>query len=265
MKAEYSYSKDVLDKLGYSTEEFNEIKENIEKGNFAYCHKNEYDKHSIKWDKYMKSCVGGIDIPTLWCPNEDNYIEKTFLLLAQDPLRNEKYWEFCENENKRIDKIHNVIIGTPYALHVDANRSEKENRIRKSLRLNVGIYRNLIDKIVSDLHSRVYCTDIFKCFPLDKKIETFEIGILKDEIEKVQPDFIICMGKFAQNAMDLLKDEITVFSDEKILNIPHPKARSTSWSKWRANNNIQQNKNSFTDKDKVSDIITFLSYKIKSA
>ena len=244
MKADYHYSEQVLRKLKYSPEDIADIVKTIEAGKFSYMPKKEYDNGNSRWED---STVKGIDIPTMWLP-DNGECRKTVLLLAQDPLRKEAYWEFCTNQS--IDKVSNVIIGTPYALHI------KASNIKSGLNLNVGIYRELIEQLISEANCRVYCTDIFKYYPSDKQIGDFDINILKAEIESVRPDVYVCMGNFAKKAIK----EVGI-ADEKVVGTPHPRAFPKSWDKWRNANGLP--KDNYKNDTIISNIIDCVKKKLQ--
>ena len=128
------------------------------------------------------------------------------------------------------------------------------------MRLNVGIYRKLIARLISEANCRVYCTDIFKYYPSDKQIGDFDIDILKAEIESVRPDLFICMGNPAQDAMDIIKDKIGVITDAMIIGTPHPRARASSWDNWRNDNDLP--KDNYKSDTIISNIIDCVKKKL---
>lgn len=236
MKADYHISEFILQMLEYSLDEIHSITEVIKKGLFSYMP----IKYKYSTDK--SKGASGLDIPTMWLQDDSTY-KKTIMLLAQDPLRNTKYWDHCMDETITAEnRMNYTIIGTPYALHVH------DTKIKHALRLNVSIYRNLIERLISEKECRVYCTDIFKYYPNDKIIKKFDIDLLNMEIKTIKPDIIICMGSFACNAINQLHP-----CCEKIIRTPHPRARSNAWNAWREENN--KTTTDYTDNSKILDIL----------
>ena len=232
--------------MGYTESEANSIIEALENGFFSYMPlRHEYSvKNSTK--------VNGIDVPTMWHSDDsdDSAKSKTIMLLAQDPLRSDKYWALDGSQTIPEDeRKSSVIIGSPYALHVT------RDEIKKHLSLNVGIYRRLIKTLISQLNCRVYCTDIFKYYPNNKSITTFDIQLLKEEINAIHPDMCICMGRFAQKAFERLNDDISHIC------CPHPRAWPRSWDKWRNNNGLQT-LGDYSEDAKINDILQIIENKL---
>ena len=239
MIADYTHSKHILQHLGYTSVETDAIIETLENGGFSYKPK----KH--KYGIVRPGKVNGIDVPTMWL-SDNTVFDKTILLLAQDPLRSKKYWtlEGAPDVSER-ERNGRVVIGTPYALHV--TRSD----IKRTLSLNVGIYRKLIESLIIQSNCRVYCTDIFKYFPNDKSISAFDIQLLKKEIELMGPDICICLGRFAQKAIERIE------SDMNYIHCPHPRAWPRSWDKWRNENGIQTI-GDYSEDTKIEDILKLI-------
>lgn len=242
MEVDYQQSESVLKMLNYSSCDIKTILDTLKKGNFSYM---KCPKESNQWNE---TTCSGIDVPALWIPKTEKS-KKTIFLLAQDPLRNENYWDLCEDESVRCNKRSHVIIGTPYALHI-------KDEHRKRLNLNIGIYRKLIERMVEgELQCQVYCTDVFKYYPNDKRISDIDIKMLKEEIKKVRPNLYLCMGKSAQKAIDIIKiDRIKEgISEDSIIRTPHFRARADSWK------NITKK---YDDDSKVSSIIELMKTRI---
>lgn len=175
MGQDYSYAEDVLQDLGYTTTETLEIIKTVKQGDYAFPCKKPNSVDTSKQDIWIQDRCTGIDAPVLWTPNQGKS-SKTIILLAQDPLRNNDYWDYSQE-----DMQHNmhVIVGTPYALHI----SEKTKRTlvgtrKKAKRYNVGVYRTIIEKLCERGYN-VYCTDIFKYYMEKHLTKKFLHSMLK--------------------------------------------------------------------------------------
>jgi hypothetical protein len=222
MIQDYYYAESVLQDLGYTKAEASKIIEVIKQGNYAFpCKKAESvdSKDLSKQHIWMQDECTGIDVPVLWKPNHVKS-SKTIILLAQDPLRDNDYWDYSKEE---IQHNKHVIIGTPYALHI----SEETKRTlvgtkQKSKRYNVGVYRSIIEALCK-LDYNVYCTDIFKYYMRNtpcEEVSNFDVEIFANEYKRIGPVKIIAMGKSAQAAVAKLPIE-----QNKIISVLHPKAR----------------------------------------
>lgn len=222
MIQDYDYAEKVLQDLGYTNAEASKIIEVIKQGNYAFpCKKAEsVDSEDLsKQHIWMQDECTGIDVPVLWKPNQVES-SKTIILLAQDPLRDNDYWDYSKEE---IQHNKHVIIGTPYALHI----SEETKRTlvgtkQKSKRYNVGVYRSIIEALCKRDYN-VYCTDIFKYYMRNtpcEEVSKFDVEIFTNEYERINPVKIIAMGKRAQAAVAKLQIE-----QNKIISVLHPKAR----------------------------------------
>ncbi len=219
MTQDYDYAKRVLQDLGYTIAEASEIIEVIKQGNYAFPYKKAKSVNAFKQDVWMQDKCTGIDIPVLWRPNQVENT-KTIILLAQDPLRDNDYWDYSKEE---IQHDMHVIVGTPYALHIsEATKRTVVGTKKKTKRYNVGVYRAIIEKLCEQGYN-VYCTDIFKYYMREtpcKEISAFDVEIFINECKRVNPAKIIAMGKKAQKAVAELQME-----QNKIISVPHPKAR----------------------------------------
>ena len=239
MIADYTQSKHIFRHFGYTSAETDAIIETLENGGFSYMPK----RHEYGIVRHEK--VNGIDVPTMWL-SDSTVFDKTILLLAQDPLRSKKYWTLEDApEVSESERNASVVIGTPYALHVT------RNDIKRELSLNVEIYRRLIETLITQVNCRVYCTDIFKYYPNDKSISTFDIKLLNEEIEIIRPDMSICLGRFAQKAIE------RIGADTNYIHCPHPRAWPRAWDKWRNENGIRTIGDYSADA-KVKDILTLI-------
>lgn len=242
MIADYTHSKHIFRHFRYTSAETDAIIKTLENGVFSYMPKR-HEYGIVRPEK-----VNGIDVPTLWL-SDNTVFDKTILLLAQDPLRSKKYWTLeGAPEVSEYERNDSVVIGTPYALHVT------HNNIKRDLSLNVEIYRRLIETLITHVNCRVYCTDIFKYYPNDKSISTFDIKLLNEEIEIIRPDICICLGRFAQKAIE------RIGADMNYIHCPHPRAWPKSWDKWRKENEITSHEG-YCVSSKVGNIITLLERK----
>lgn len=218
MTQDYDYAKNVLLDLGYTIAEASEIIKEIKLGNYAFPCKKEKSVDLSKQHLWMKDECTGIDVPVLWTLNQYKD-SKNIILLAQDPLRDNDYWNYAEE----MQHDTHVIIGTPYALHISENTIQKPVTAKnRAKRYNVGVYRAIIENLCEQGYN-VYCTDIFKYYMREtpcKEITAFDVKIFINECSRVNPTKIIAMGKKAQEAVAKLQIE-----QEKVISVPHPKAR----------------------------------------
>ena len=196
MTQDYDYAKNVLLDLGYTIAEASEIIKEIKLGNYAFPCKKEKSVDLSKQHLWMKDECTGIDVPVLWTLNLDKD-SKNIILLAQDPLRDNDYWNYAEE----MQHDTHVIIGTPYALHISENTIRKPVTAKnRAKRYNVGVYRAIIENLCEQGYN-VYCTDIFKYYMREtpcKEITAFDVKIFINECNRVNPTKIIAMGKKAQ-------------------------------------------------------------------
>lgn len=219
MTQDYDYAKSVLQDLGYTIAEASEIIDEIKQGNYAFPCKKAKSVGPSKQHVWMQDECTGIDVPVLWALNQGKG-SKNIILLAQDPLRDNDYWDYSQ---EKMQHDINVIVGTPYALHISEETKQTLVGAKKKVkRYNVGVYRAIIEKLCEQGYN-VYCTDIFKYYMREipnKEVTEFDIGIFINECKRVNPAKIIAMGKKAQEAVAELQIE-----SNKIISVPHPKAR----------------------------------------
>lgn len=129
----------------------------------------------------------GVDLP-YWFGESNSPIK--IMIMGIDPLRNDKTFE-----EFKADKVKNVLIGTPYAVHSGKMRTGRTKE-----------YWNFIDDLASKHF--VYLTDIYKTFfytDSSKKTRSYvyyrnaEVQhiaryIVAKEIQVVKPDIIITLG-----------------------------------------------------------------------
>lgn len=245
MKLVYTYSLPVLADLNYSEKEASRIIRRLEDGNFAYTPKMSYPKIADN-EQWLADSASGIDVPVLWTP-DSGMTDRTVLLLAQDPLRDEDYWDplYCSDACRESAHNRYVIVGTPYALHLQADTMKARLANGKKKRWNVSIYRRLIEAIVRKDYN-VYCTDIFKYYfrghSLD--INEFDKTILNAEIIRLKEiglSHIVCLGNPAQRSISEFEADNSI----TLIKALHPRARN--WYKC--------GERKWTDVEKISYII----------
>jgi len=150
---------------------------------FDSCSKN---KINSKQKVPRNSNTYGIDLPS-WFGNYQNG-KRRIMFIGIDPMRNEK--DFIK---RGIDLNNEVIIGTPYALHLQRFRKEKSTA-----------YNEFVSKLSEE--NFVYLTDIYKTFFYvynngEKQRSSDYYGhndypdnILSKEIDIIRPDLIITFG-----------------------------------------------------------------------
>ena len=124
----------------------------------------------------------GVDLPT-WFNVQDN---KHIMIVAQDPLRNNKYYGEC----------YDAVISSPFGLHSLEHRQNARGGKMMSL---------LVERLVNNGYG-VYLTDANKFFIHDHKTTNmFSVAhidvyaeIIRQEIEIVKPAVIVCLGKRAE-------------------------------------------------------------------
>ena len=128
-----------------------------------------------------KSAIG-VDLPT-WFNVQDN---KHIMIVAQDPLRNNKYYGEC----------YDAVISSPFGLHSlehrqNARGGKMMDLLVKGLVANgYGIYLTDANKFFIHDHKT---TNMFSVAHIDVYAE-----IIRQEIEIVKPAVIVCLGKRAE-------------------------------------------------------------------
>ena len=144
MTQDYDYAKSVLQDLGYTIAEASEIIDEIKQGNYAFPCKKAKSVGLSKQHVWMQDECTGIDVPVLWTLNQGKG-SKNIILLAQDPLRDNDYWDYSHED---MSHDMHVIVGTPYALHIsEETKQTLVGAKKKSKRYNVGVYRAIIEKL----------------------------------------------------------------------------------------------------------------------
>lgn len=152
----------------------------------------------------------GIDIPVLLEPNKKN--NKVIIIIGESALRKDG-----QLQNKNM----NIILGTPYALHMN-----------KHLPKQCEVYKLIFDKLLEIGYS-IYITDIIKVWEKGKKLayDGTDIKLLKNEldlIEKLYPrPVIVTFGNKASSALRTLKINYIVIC------LKHPSRQN--WNNWKLN------------------------------
>lgn len=208
--------KELLDDDEFNDPQKSFGKKPIEKGNAPICSK-------IKGDiitNHEEQTPCGIDIPVLLKPESETK-QPLIVILGESALRNQK--ELADITN---DASNNVILGTPYAIHL------------KECPPKCGVYRKIFDAILEKGYP-IYLTDIIKIWwegkkdcllvPNDLDIDVFkeELNILKKE--RNNNIIIVAWGETAQNGLEKVrKDSKDVLPS---LSLPHPGQRN--WNAWK--------------------------------
>lgn len=163
----------------------------------------------IKKLNLAKAGLTGIDLPIVINKSSG---EKTLMILAQDPLRH----------RNDFSNINDIVIGTPFALHSNFYTKNGWGKL----------YWDLVNELANKFHN-IYITDKSKVWTENgsalKTINTHSIKFLEAEINLVNPDAILALGKTAIGALE----KIGVPAN-KIINTPHPSAPTKFWLKFGA-------------------------------
>lgn len=176
---------------------------------------------NIKGDiitEYNEKTPCGIDIPILLKPTSKTGNDKPLIvILGESALRSKE-------ELENIDTSNNVILGTPYAIHL------------KKCPPKCGVYRKIFDAILKEGYP-IYITDIIKIWwegkkgnlliPNDKDIEVFNKELRK--LKKINNNIIIvAWGKKAQKGLEKISKSPEV---PPSLPLPHPGVQN--WDTWK--------------------------------
>lgn len=165
----------------------------------------------IKKDGVETPC--GIDIPILLEPNNKTK-DQLIIILGESALRSKE-------ELDKIKAPNNVILGTPYAIHL------------KECPPKCGVYRKIFDAILEKGYP-IYLTDIIKIWWEGKKgnmlvPDVLDINIFKQELQQFKNPIIVAWGETAQNGLEKVrKDSKDVLPS---LSLPHPGQRN--WNAWK--------------------------------
>lgn len=159
----------------------------------------------------------GVDIPILLEP-KDNPDGSLIIILGESPLRSK---DDLKKINDPQNAPNNVILGTPYALHLEKDPPK------------CGVYRKIFDALLEKGYS-LYITDIIKVWWEGKKndllvpIEELDIPIFNEELNtlKDRKPIIVAWGKKAKKT--LMKNDKVL--NEGFLPLPHPSTQNRdSW------------------------------------
>ena len=124
----------------------------------------------------------GVDLPT-WFNIQDN---KHIMIVAQDPLRNNKYYGEC----------YDAVISSPFGLHSLKHRQNARGGkmmdllVKRLVANGYGIYLTDANKFFVYDHKT---TDMFSATHMDMYAE-----IMRREIGIVKPFVIVCLGRRAE-------------------------------------------------------------------
>ena len=165
----------------------------------------------------------GIDIPVLLKP-EPETDKPLIVILGESALRNKKELEDITN-----DASNNVILGTPYAIHL------------KECPPKCGVYRKIFDAILEKGYP-IYITDIIKVWWKEKKLvpdKNLDITVFNMELKKLKDSYddiiIVAWGKTAQNGLEKVRKDLEVevppSQVPRSLSLPHPGVQN--WDAWK--------------------------------
>lgn len=171
-----------------------------------------HTKYKYLRDMYLNNINGGQsgavvghDLPTWF--NLNNSPNGRIMIVAQDPLRNPKWYADCEG----------AVCSSPFGLH----SAEWRNNGRGGKRLYL-----LIWKLVESGYG-IYLTDLMKFYvkaenekalsPTPSLLEEYA-EILKKEIDIVRPSAIVTLGNRAMKALEMLNIQDT----DSVKKIPMP-------------------------------------------
>ncbi len=152
---------------------------------------------STKQNILDDACLLGIDFPS-WFSKSPNPKLK-IMVMGIDPLRNDNNFKHLN-----ADVNNDVIIGTPYALHIPKARVSGTKH-----------YWNFINKLAEE--NLVYLTDIYKVFfyysNRDKRSYDYykdsytqnQKDLLLEEINLINPDLIVTFGGESFSQLTKLK------------------------------------------------------------
>ena len=206
--------KELLDDDEFNDPQKSFGKKPIEKGNAPICSK-------IKGDiitNHEEQTPCGIDIPVLLKPESETK-QPLIVILGESALRNQKELEDITN-----DASNNVILGTPYAIHL------------KECPPKCGVYRKIFDAILEKGYP-IYLTDIIKIWwegkkdsllvpnDLDRVVFNMELNELKNKYEDI---IIVAWG---EKPKDALQKKFNMIPNVEFLPLPHPGQKN--WNAWK--------------------------------
>ena len=188
----------------------------IEEGNDSIY--SNIDGDIIEKDEGSTPC--GIDIPVLLKP-EPEADKPLIVILGESALRNKKELEDITN-----DASNNVILGTPYAIHL------------KECPPKCGVYRKIFDAILEKGYP-IYLTDIIKIWWKGKKDSLLvpndlDIVVFKNELDILKKEKInnnIIIVAWGEKPKDALQKKFNMIPDVDFLPLPHPGQKN--WNAWK--------------------------------
>lgn len=168
--------------------------------------------------KYKESTPCGIDIPVLLKPKSETD-KPLIVILGESALRNKKELEDITN-----DASNNVILGTPYAIHL------------KECPPKCGVYRKIFDAILEKGYP-IYLTDIIKIWWEGKKdsllvpngLDIVVFNKELNELKKKYEDIIIVA--WGEKPKDALQKKFNMIPNVEFLPLPHPGQKN--WNAWK--------------------------------
>ena len=161
----------------------------------------------------------GIDIPVLLKP-EPETDKPLIVILGESALRNKKELEDITN-----GASNNVILGTPYAIHL------------KECPPKCGVYRKIFDAILEKGYP-IYLTDIIKIWWEGKKDSLLvpndlDIDVFKKELDilKKERNNNIIIVAWGEKPKDALQKKFNMIPDVEFLPLPHPGQKN--WNAWK--------------------------------
>ena len=174
-------------------------------------------------EDYNERTPCGIDIPILLEPASNTSSDKPLIvILGESALRSKKE---LDKFNDSQDAPKNVILGTPYAIHLEKCPPK------------CGVYRKIFDAILEKGYP-IYLTDIIKIWwegkkdsllvPKDLDTDVFkkELDILKNEINNN-----IIIVAWGEKPKDALQKKFNMIPDVEFLPLPHPGQKN--WNAWK--------------------------------
>ncbi len=165
--------------------------------------------------QYTQDLVG-VDIPVL-LSQKNKASEGIIVILGESPLR-------TRNDKDNNNNNNNIILGLPYAVHMDMNNPAQSR-----------MYKKIFNKLLNEGYS-IYLTDIIKDWFAGRKLDPSndDIKLFEKELAILQSHpntkiSIVVFGKKAKKAIDILKRNAANFP--KVIVLPHPSKKN--WTTWK--------------------------------
>ena len=98
MKQNFTFSRFVLSELNYTDNEIKQIIETLQRGDFAYVEKKDYQAIRDN-DIWRQDNVSGIDVPVLWTPDTGITNETIFYIIFLTVISKPHN---CQTERKKV-------------------------------------------------------------------------------------------------------------------------------------------------------------------